>query len=84
MRPYDAPEFWNVIDALHELLINSRRKPAKQEKDLDSIRSVLRFINTNETQKERLHEILESLSASRKKRIQNTAESNNISLYLAL
>jgi len=65
---------------LHKLLINNQRKPAKQEKDLGSIRSVLTFVVASDGQKARLIEILESLSNNRQKRIRATADSNNIAL----
>jgi hypothetical protein len=65
---------------LHKLLINSQRKPAKQKKDLGSIRSVLAFIVASDDQKARLGEILGLLSNSHQKRIRATADGNNISL----
>jgi len=67
---------------LHKLLINSKRKSAKQEKDLSSIRSVLAFITTNSGQEDQVRKIFDSLSANRKKHVQSTAAVNNILLPL--
>lgn len=66
---------------LQKLLINQRRTPEKQVKDIESLKNVLSYIFASNKYTTELKELYESLPKKWKKAITETAKKNNIELY---
>ncbi len=65
---------------LQKLLINQRRTPDKQEKDIESIKNVLSYIFASKKYAGELKELFESLPKKWKKKIIDTINQNDIKL----
>ncbi|MBR0439582.1 MAG: hypothetical protein IJK27_02320 [Bacilli bacterium] len=64
---------------LQKLLINNKRKD-KKEKDIESVRHVLNYINGSRKYSEELKTLFESLPKTWKKKIKSIVEANDLNL----
>jgi hypothetical protein len=64
---------------LQKLLIWDRRSPLKQAKDLDAVNNVLIMIRASRKSREDFYDLFDSLPRSWAKKIQRTAQENDIS-----
>jgi hypothetical protein len=67
--------------ALHKLIVSQRRTdPLKKQKDIDTAKGMLQFIEADEKRRERLHQILDDFRESWRKKVNAALKVTGITL----